>query len=523
MRFHKFIFTFFWILCSFSSIGQSQIKCSLSEMITKAFNSNPTLKRGDLAIKDSEANYRIQKSIFDYNSFAKLSNSHSRNNLLDADPRNTYLNNGLKSKAWDFSGGLNKRLRTGQLAEVALNYSFNSSNFPINSFNQNVGPFVGNNFTTVNYSLTQPLFRGKGRNIATISEKSSLLYLENSKMNYEFTNSLRILQIGLAYWNYTVAYKNLEIYKQNESRVRNVLEITKELVKADKKPNGDLVQVNADLANQEKLTFLAQQNVYTAKINLGREVGLNNEESLQLDLPFDDFPQISDSGFKNTLDKESYLKIAQEKRADLKGNNIITEALQMQYKLAQNNIKPQVDLSGFVFHGSVSTGSGIGETISSLTNNQGSNYGIGARLSFSLPVNNNLAKGNYTKSLIAINDQKLYNQDLNRNIELNISNALNDLNNSVLVLEKAKEALSNYKVAFSDEQAKFQTGLTTILSLILFQERLTSSELQYLQAFQQFANAIIVLRHETGTLVSKESNTFTVNPNVFYRIPNTEN
>ena len=202
---------------------------------------------------------------------------------------------------------------------------------------------------------------------------------------------------------------------------------------------------------------------------------------------------------------------------------ILTDAVEMQYKLAENNMKPQLDISGFVFHGSVSTGAGIGETFSSFTNNQGNNFGLGARLTFTFPTNNNLAKGNLAKSYIAIKDQKVNVENFNRNIELNISIALNNLHNSVLVVEKAKEALDNYKEAFLNEQEKFQTGLTTLLNLILFQERLTTAELQYLAAYQQFANSIIVLRHETGTLVNQENSGFSVNINAFNTIPNSEN
>ncbi|RTZ50490.1 hypothetical protein EJ377_10370 [Chryseobacterium arthrosphaerae] len=67
-----------------------------------------------------------------------------------------------------------------------------------------------------------------------MSERISQLYIENSKSSNEFTNSNTILQIGQAYWNYYLAYKRVEIYKQNEGRVRNVLDVTKELIKADK-------------------------------------------------------------------------------------------------------------------------------------------------------------------------------------------------------------------------------------------------------------------------------------------------
>jgi outer membrane protein len=523
MRLWKIIFIFLLGVYYNHLYGQSKIKCDLLEITSKAFDTNPTLKRSAYTIQDAEANLQVQRSVFDFNSYSGLTLRNSNYTLFDADPRNQFVDKVLKSNTTDFSAGFRKKLRSGQTTDIGLSYGFNNSNLPFDSFNQNVGAYWGNHLSTINVSLTQPLLRGKGRDIATTLERTSHLYIENTKKNNEYTNSYEILQIGFAYWNYYTAFKNLEIYKQNESRVRNVLGITKELVKADKKPAGDLVQVNADLTNQEKLTILAEQNLYETRLNLGRVIGLSNEESLLLDIPINEFPTIANSEYRNNFDKNAFIKIAKEKRADLKAVRKISEALAMQYKLAENDTKPQLDLTGFVFHGSASTGNGIGETFSSFTNNQGRNMGVGAKLTFTFPVNNNLAKGNLAKSNIAVNDQKVANENLQRNIELNISNSLNNLNNSVLVLEKAKEALDSYKEAFNNEQVKFQTGLTTILSLILFQERLTSSELQYLQAYQQFANAIVNLRHETGTLILQDSTGFTIDQKAFYIIPNTDN
>jgi outer membrane protein len=523
MRLYKIIFIIILVIYYSNLYGQSKIKCDLIEIASRAFDKNPIMKRSAYTIQDAEANLQLQRSVFDFNSYSGLTLRNSNYNLFDADPRNQYVNKVLKSNTTDFSAGFRKKLRSGQTTDISLNYGFNNSNLPFDSFNQNVGAYWGNHLSTINASLTQPLLRGRGRDIATISERASYFYIENSKRNNEFTNSYEILQIGITYWNYYTAFKSLEIYKQNESRVRDVLGITKELVKADKKPAGDLIQVNADLANQEKQTIRAEQYLYEARINLGREIGLSNEESLLLDTPTNEFPTISTSEYRNNFDKNAFIKIAKEKRGDLKAVKKISEALELQFKLAENNTKPQLDLTGFVFHGSASTGNGIGETFSSFTNNQGRNMGAGAKLTFTFPVNNNLAKGNLAKSNIALNDQKIVNDNLQRNVELNISNALNNLNNSVLVLEKAKEALDNYKEAFSNEQVKFQTGLTTILSLILFQERLTSSELQYLQAYQQFANAIVNLRHETGTLISQDNKGFAIDQKVFYVIPNTDN
>lgn len=523
MRFCKCIYILLFVVYINNLYGQSKIKCDLIGISSLAFDKNPLLKRSTYTIQNAGADFQIQKSVFDVNSYSGLLVKNSRYNLFDADTRNQFIDKVLKTNTSEFSAGVRKKLRSGQTTDISLNYGFNNSNLPFDSFNQNVGAYWGNHTSTINFSLTQPLLRGRGREVTTVSERVSLLYIENSKKNNEFTNSYEILQIGFAYWNYFTAFKNVEIYKQNESRVRNVLEITNELIKADKKPAGDIVQVNADLANQEKLTILAEQNLYTARLNLGRAIGLSNEESLLLDIPENEFPTISQSEYRKDLDKNTFIKLAKGKRADLKALKKVYEALEMQAKLAANNTTPQLDLTALASYGSASMGNGISETFSSLTSNQGRNMSVGAKLSFTFPVNNNLAKGNLAKINVALNDQKVINDNLQRNVELNISNALNNLNNSVLVLEKAKEALNNYQVAFNNEQGKFQTGLTTLLNLILFQERLTASQLEYLQAYQQFANAIINLRHETGTLISQDNQGFTLDQKSFYSIPQTDN
>lgn len=503
--------------------SQSKIKCDLLEVSNIAFNKSPTIKSSYYTIQDAEANLQVEKSIFDLNLNTGLSFQNNRFNLLDADPRNQYVDRFLKGNSLDFSAGLQKRFRSGLLSELSFKYGYNNSNFPFNNFNENVGSFFGNHSGVINYSLTQPLLRGRGKRIATASMKISSFYIDRNKYVYEFTNSFEILQIGIAYWNYYTSYKSLDVYTQNENRVRNVLEITKELVKADKKPEGDLAQVNADLTNQERLTTIAKQNLYNARLNLGRVIGLTDQESQELDVPINDFPEVIATGYMTNIDKNVLIKTAKDKRGDLKAVKKITEAVDLQNQLAGNNLKPQLDLTGFAFYGSVGAGNGFDETLNSFVNNQGQNVGAGAKLTFTFPLNNNLAKGNYSKSKIAINDQLVITENTQRIIELNVNIALNNLHNSVLILKKAKESFAFYQEAFNNEQIKFQTGLTTLLNLILFQERLTFSELEYLSAQQQFSNAIINLRHETGTLISKEELGFKINQDAFYTVPNSNN
>ncbi|TWI03206.1 outer membrane protein TolC [Flavobacterium tiangeerense] len=517
-------FLFYILFGSYSLLySQAKIKCDLIEVSSIAFNKNPTIRSANYSIQNAEADLQVQRSIFDFNLNSDVAFQNRKYNLFDADPRNDFVDKTLRNNSFDFSIGSQKRLRTGQSIDIGLKYNYNNSNFPYNTFNELVGSFYGNHSSTLNLVLTQPLLRGRGAKIVTASEKASVFYINKSKYDYEFANSLEIEQIGIAYWDYYTAYKSLSIYTQNENRVREVLNMTTELVKADKKPLSDLDQVNADLRNQERLTAVARQNLYNSRINLGRVIGLIDEEGQRLDIPVNDFPTVLESGYNEFIDKNALIKIAKSKRGDVKAIGEEYKALELQYLVATNNLRPQLNLSAFGFYGSASAGNGVDKTWSSLVNNQGQELGGGAKLSFSFPLNNNLAKGNYSIRKIALQNQTVINENIHRNIELNIDIAVNNLMNSVLILQKSKESFDFYQNAFKNEQIKFQSGLTTLLNLILFQERLTASELENLNAQQQFSNAILILRHETGTLISKEDLGFKITQNAFYTIPNKEN
>jgi outer membrane protein len=265
----RLYYSFFaiWIAAVTNLQSQSKIKCDLIEISSIAFDKSPNIKRTFYAIENAEGELQVQWSTFDFNLNSGLSYKNSRLNLYDADPRNQYIERSLKSNSVDFSAGLQKRFRTSQIAEVSLRYLYNDSNFPLNTFNEFVGQFYGTHTGVLNFSLTQPLLRGRGKKVVTTGEQVASLYIDKNKFDSEFTNSYEILQIGIAYWNYYTAFKSLDVYVQNESRVRNVLEMTRELIKADKKPESDMAQVNADLTNQERLTFVAQQNLYNARLN----------------------------------------------------------------------------------------------------------------------------------------------------------------------------------------------------------------------------------------------------------------
>jgi outer membrane protein len=503
----------------YKGFSQTALPVDLVKLSEITLTKSPIVKQNLLTISDAEGSFRIQKSTFDYQLFSDVTLSSTTLNLLGDDPRRDFVDGQLTSKLARTSIGLQKVFRSSLIANLTLDYDLTNSNSPFDIFNQNIGVTPDNHTVLSTFSLTQPLLRGRGRTIATALEEASKLSLKGVDSNAVFANSFELFQMSSSYWQYVAANRNLEIYKENEARVRRVLEITKELVKADKRPAGDLAQVQADLANQERQTKLAEQLLYSTRLNLGRAIGLSEEDSKLLGEPLDPFPSIEDSGYTKGLDNAHFLKIAQNNRADIEAAKKIQEALELQLKFTENSKKPQLDLTGFVNYGGMNMGNGLNRALETFSRNEGRNFGYGLRLSFSFPINNNLAKGNYIRSDASLKDQEIATANLQRNIDLDVSIALNNLENSVLVLEKAKESFEYYQQVYDNEQIKFKNGMTIILNLIQLQERLTFAELDFLQAHQQFALAIVQLRFETGTLLANLNNISDINKDLFFTIP----
>jgi len=497
-----------------------KISCDLTNLYQLTINQSPTLQRQHIQNRSAEVNQQSAASLFDYQLFSNLSLNRSGINLFSADPRKDIIGNQAITNNMGLSGGVQKTFRSGLTVNAGIEYSRIADNFPFNSFNENVGSFVSNNNTSTTVSVSQPLLRGRGRSITTANEKIAAISVENQVYTSSFIASGELFNTVLGYWQYLGAQKALDIYQANEARVNKVLDITTELVKADKRPTSDLIQIQADLKDKERQTIAAQQQLYTARQNLGRQVGLSTVESEGIGFPDNDFPVLEAVG--NTTDLSQLIEIAHHHRTDLKALGKALEIANVSLEVANNNLKPQLDVTGFVTYGGTDTGNSLTRFFSALGQQEGRNYQAGVGLSYVFPVNNNAAEAALLSNQLQYSDREIQIKNQIRNIELNVSIAYNNFLNSIEAVKKSKQSLTYYEEVFQNEQFKFQTGLTTLLNLILFQERLTFAQLDYIQNQQQFAIAISNLRYETGTLFTHnqiQTQNKPIDLDLFYTLP----
>lgn len=511
------IFSLIWWLSVAQTEVRPTLEASLVNIVENTIARSPIIQRQQLEISRSQADLQNTQGAFDLQLNSELRYFRSGNQLLDSDPRSQVFDN-VKNRDGQFRVGVQKTFRNSMTVQTGVDWTRKSNSTPFDEFQQPEAPYFANNTGNFSVNFLQPLLKGRGREVATANERASNKIVEAQERNLLQVAAREVHAAVSTYWQYVATFQIMKVYEQNESRVKRLLEITETLIDADKKPYSELIQVKADLAEKEGQTIRARQNYYQVQQQLQRIVGLNAREGLGL--PLDKFPSPDNAGFSNELFQETFHEIALEKRTDLKALQLNQAALSEFLLLSENALKPQLDLGGVVGYGGLKKGDDYGNLLTLFGEEAGSRWNAGISLSYLFPLQNNRAKAQLSIQKIALQDQAILLENEARNIKINLNVALNNLKLSYASLRKSEETFNYYLIAFDNEQEKFKNGLTTLINVIIFQERLTFAEIQYIQFQQQFAIDLATLRFETGTIM--QLNYFQaegLSASDFYQIP----
>jgi outer membrane protein len=307
-----------------------------------------------------------------------------------------------------------------------------------------------------------------------------------------------VFQTAIAYWNYVAATRNLEVIRASETRARRLVEETQTLINAGNRPSAEIRQVNANLAERIALRTAFQQAQFEARQSLGLAMGLPLEQAAALPLPADAFPPITDT--VPVPGDPVLLETAVRLRADLEATRQRELGTQRLITAARDALKPQVDLNVSLGYSGLTEDAPFSGLFSSLARRlDGPNFL--ASIAVSRSQENNIARGQLARTEAAHRQTLIRIADLGRSIRSAVVIAQDELGRSAERVRLLREAAGLYATAVEDERAKLQLGLSTIIDLVLIEDRLTRSLLDEISANLSYASALSRLRYETGTLV----------------------
>ena len=80
--------------------------------------------------------------------------------------------------------------------------------------------------------------------------------------------------------------------------------------------------------------------------------------------------------------------------------------------------------------------------------------------------------------------------------------ALSRVRTTAAALEQSEVALAAFRTAIDDERTKLRLGLSTILSVVLLEDRLTVASRRKVTEQAALAGALVELHHAIGDLVA---------------------
>ncbi len=380
-----------------------------------------------------------------------------------------------------------------------------SAGMGVDSVNQTADGLEALNNGRVNFSITQPLLKNRGRLIVTADEAAAEKEMQASRYEVRHTISGIVRDVVIAYWTYRASRDSLAIVTNSENRARQLLKETSELIARGELPAAELYQLQANAAQKTATRIQAQQDLALAGQSLVLALGLSPSELTVVPLPTDPFPEtMAPDSLPPISDLPRWLAVGVENRDDYLAAGQREQAALRQMLAAKNRLWNRLDLRIDMGYDNVNPGNDPDRNITALNPN-GSGFDMGAYLVLDWPLRNAAARGEYQRQTAQHRIAELTMVELARAIEAAITITLNALRNDLAGLAQTQEAIALFERTLTNEKQKLHLGEATILDLINYEDRLTGVQLQALSTRLRYHIEVIQLRFQTGMLITPET------------------
>lgn len=349
-------------------------------------------------------------------------------------------------------------------------------------------------------ALNIPLLKGSGNDVAGLDVELAQLRMQASRYDLRYQTSLILQASVAAYWDLLAKVKLEKLAQATAERSRQLLASTQKLVDAQERPRGDLVLLQADLVDKTAAQRQAAQQSSQARRYLGRLLGLDGQLATQISLSEQDFPAEVGDADKLLQMTRQLSALALQQRADLHSLQLQLEQAQLQSKIAQKNLKPQLDLNLALAYGNASEGGSRYGFFAQGGQSQ-SEPSVYAQLSYQFPVENRTAQGQFKQSAAQLTQLQIKYRDAEVALHNGVQNVVQLLASNAAQVEAAKQSLALYELAVKQEIIKQKNGISTLLDVLSIEGRYNLAQANLIQLQAELAKSLIEIQHETGVIL----------------------
>lgn len=474
-------------------VVNGKLVLSLDDSIRLALANNTNIHIDHYQIETAENNLQRVYAPFDPLLTSSFSDQRAKS------PTSTQLQGAsvLNSLTQETQIGYSQTFQTGTSFQGSFIANKNSTNSTFNFLNPSTS-------TTLEFNVTQPLLRNRGLfpNRAPILIAQRNLKQAHASFLADVNNI--ILQIISSYWNVVLARDNLSVQQKSLDEAQKSYDHDKKALSLGALPPLDIYRSESQVASRRVGVIQAEYSVKQAEDQFRQDIGADLVPAIRaLDLDMTDQPQ--PVGELPTMDIPTALARAIANRPELEAAHQQLAADELSIRLAHNNLKPDLELSGFYWGNGLNgfeagvVNTGIGTSLSQSFRFTFPAYG--ATLSLALPIKNHGAEANLADSLVSRRRDQYQERGTNQNISLEVTNAVHALEATKLGMEAAKVAVDLARDTLHADERKYELGAEPVFFVLDAQTQLAQAELNLIQSEVNFQLAVTQVDHATGDLL----------------------
>ncbi|ACZ75026.1 TolC family protein [Dickeya zeae] len=333
----------------------------------------------------------------------------------------------------------------------------------------------------VNLSVIQPLLRGAGRDVATAPVRQARLAEQMNRLSLKSTVSQTITQIITAYRELLRAQEQVQIARDALARARQLVEVNRAMIAAGRMAEFEIVQTEAEVANQELGYEDARNQLDTTRLALLQLLALN------LDTPIVATEAMQAS--RVDVNAAQALGQAESLQPAYLSHLIASEQAQINLTVARNDQLWDVSLVGGTNQvNDRNTQSGNARTWE--------NY-VGVQVD--IPIGDLSRRQAEVQAQVGVRDQALQLAEARQQLERDVTNAVRDIGVRWRQFEIAQRARDLSRRKLDIEREKLAVGRSSNFQVLSFENDLRNAENARLNALIGYMNAQAVLDEALGT------------------------
>src|SRR5438445_1082242 len=386
------------------------------------------------------------------------------------------------------------------LTGTNLQAAFNASKFSTNSSFNTVNPALS---TKVQFTVSQPLLR----NFGLFPNRAPILIAQRNlkQARANFTAQVNNIILGIIgdYWSVVLARENLSVQQKSLDEAQKSYDHDKKALSLGALPPLDIYRSESQVASRRVGLIQAEYSLKQAADQFRRDIGADLDPAVRvLDLELTDQP--APLGDLPATDVAAALSRALTNRPEFETVRQQLANDELSVRLAHNNLKPDLELSGF-YSGNGLNNSPAGVDIGlsgSLDQTLHFTYPTyGASLSLNLPVRRHSAQANLADALVGRRQDQYQERRRTQSITLEVTNAVHSLEEAKLTMEAARVAVDLARESLHADERKYELGAEPVFFVLDAQTQLAQAELNLIQAQVNFQIAVAQLDHATGDLL----------------------